>query len=229
MNNKNTSKVEQPKSITNYVKLEVTTDQALEMWEQYQSLKDKLQKEGDFILFKTSQGPKEAPTKQWRTKLERFFGLSVKIVSQTRWAINGDWIYKVNARVSNKGGLYHEATGACSTEEKAHSGTRKHHDAITHAETRAKNRAVFEFVGFGEVSAEEMEEGQPKPQQQSVARKLVSQATAKQIAMLHSLLTQKGISKEKVYKRFKVKSTKDLTKEQASKTIEALLKLPDKK
>lgn len=134
-------------------------EQAIEAFEQYQQLRDKLKKEGDFVTFKTSQGEKEAPTKQWRVKLERFFGLSVEIVE--RWETkeeDGSITYHKKARVIHpKTGLFHEATGACNTKEKERDGAKKYHNAESHAETRAKNRAVLEFVGFGEVSAEEME------------------------------------------------------------------------
>jgi len=170
----NEGKIVEVKAIMPAMKI----DQAVEAFEQYQQLKNKLKKEGDFVTFKTSQGEKEAPTKQWRVKLERFFGLSVEIVE--RWETkeeDGSITYHKKARVIHpKTGLFHEATGACNTKEKERDGAKKYHNAESHAETRAKNRAVLEFVGFGEVSAEEMESNgnlnsSPTPQEKQTKSK----------------------------------------------------------
>jgi len=165
-------------------------DEAVEAFSLYQQLRDRLKNDGDFILFDTSQGKKETPTKQWRVKLERFFGLSVEIAErwETQERNDGSITYHKKARVTHpRTGLYHEATGACNVNEKIRTlgqityqikkyhkdwsdnfiqdrakdilrdeVAKAPHNTETHAETRAKNRAVLEFVGFGEVSAEEM-------------------------------------------------------------------------
>lgn len=133
-------------------------DEAVTAFEEYQSLQKKLANDGDFVMFRTKNGQTACPTKQWRVKLERFFGLSVEITKD--WDITENdksTTYHKRVRVThNKSGLFHEATGACNTKEKARDYAKMYHNAEAHAETRAKNRAVFEFVGFGEVSAEEM-------------------------------------------------------------------------
>lgn len=164
-------------------------DEVVGAFDEYQKLREKLERDGDFVEFVTSAGKKKAPTKQWRVKLERFFGLSVEISKE--WESkeeNGTMTYHKRSRVThNKSGLFHEATGACNTNEKirtlgqiSYQIKSKHkdwsndfiqarakdtlrdeiskapHNAESHAETRAKNRAILEFVGFGEVSAEEL-------------------------------------------------------------------------
>jgi len=135
-------------------------DEMVATFDEYQKLREKLEREGDFIKFSTSQGDKKAPTKQWRVKLERFFGLSVEIIKD--WDTKEDdnsITYHKRARVTHLGsGLFHEATGACNTKEKERDMAKRYHNAESHAETRAKNRTVLEFVGFGEVSAEELTE-----------------------------------------------------------------------
>ena len=147
------------KKQVSFVAQATSVDGMLEQWRIYEDLKTKLRGEGDFIPFKTRDGKvMETPTKKWRVKLERFFGISVEIVDVKEEDIgHGEKLYTVKARATHSSGAYHEALGSCSTKEKERSGARKYHDALSHAETRAKNRAVFEFVGMGEVSAEEIE------------------------------------------------------------------------
>lgn len=136
----------------------MSIDETVAAFKEYQSLKKKLEGKGDFIKFGTGKGEKEAPTKQWRVKLSRYFGLCAEITKD--WDTKEDdnsITYHKRSRVTHvKSGLFYEATGACNTGEKERDGAKKYHNAESHAETRAKNRVVFEFVGFGEVSAEEM-------------------------------------------------------------------------
>jgi len=175
-------------------------------WEEYESLRGKLEKPGDFIEFADRGGkPKKAPTKQWRTKLERFFGLSVEIVQALEEKMeNGERLYKVRARaVHPKTGLYHEATGFCATEEKKFDKygnelspqkiRQRFHNAASHAETRAKNRAVLEFVGFGEVSAEEIESDEIK---NSPAKPTTGRLTEEECSINHDALAWNVVKKE---------------------------------
>ena len=136
----------------------MSIDETVAAFKTYQDLKKKLEGRGDFIKFGTGKGEKEAPTKQWRVKLSRYFGLCAEITKEWDTKEDDNTItYHKRARVTHlKTGLFYEATGACNTGEKERDGSKRYHNAESHAETRAKNRVVFEFVGFGEVSAEEM-------------------------------------------------------------------------
>lgn len=49
--------------------------------------------------------------------------------------------------------------GSCSTDEPGKIFQHPHHDVYATAHTRAKNRAISDIVGAGEVSAEEMQDG----------------------------------------------------------------------
>ncbi len=173
----------------------LTIDQAKEQLKTYRDLEQALKEDGDFVKFWTKQGKKDCPTKHWRTKIERFFGLSCIIIKDWREIEKDDSVTYFRRASAFKPGteLRHEAEGACNTKEKIRSMdectynvkkkmerqrknwgidfitklaeqelkrdiARSPHNSMTHAETRAKNRAVLEFVGFGEVSAEEMPE-----------------------------------------------------------------------
>ena len=136
----------------------MSIDETVAAFKEYQSLKKKLQDSGDFVKFQSKDGTKEAPTKQWRTKVGRYFGICAEITKE--WDTkedDGSITYHKRARATHlKSGLFQEATGGCNTGEKERGGSKKYHNAESHAETRAKNRAVLELAGFGEVSAEEM-------------------------------------------------------------------------
>ncbi len=150
----------------------VTPDEAVAAFNQYQQLKQRLRGPGDFIAFKDREGnPKEAPTKQWRSKLTRFFGISCEIIQeQIDYLPDGTFVVKAKARAVAPNGLFQEGDGSCwsKTKERYDSYGNPigdlYHNTRSHAITRAKNRAVLELVGFGEVSAEEIEvdeEGKP--------------------------------------------------------------------
>lgn len=150
------------------VKPLVTPDEAVQAFNAYQQLKQKLRGEGDFVQFEDRNGnQKEAPTKQWRSKLSRFFGISCDIVSEEIQNLpDGTFVVKVTARAVAPNGLYQLGDGSCWSKTKErydNDGNLKgdlYHNTRSHAVTRAKNRAVLELVGFGEVSAEEIEPGE---------------------------------------------------------------------
>jgi len=150
---------------TNIVRPLVSIDEAVRMFNEYQKLKQKLRGEGDFIEFTDYKGnKKEAPTKQWRTKLTRFFGVSVEIIEERKEDLpDGSFIYYAKVRATAPNGLFVEADGSCWSKTKESTDRRGnlkdiYHLTRSHAITRAKNRAVLELVGFGEVSAEEISE-----------------------------------------------------------------------
>lgn len=137
--------------------------QAKEIYAKYQALCLAVRGEGDF----TKIGGKEHPNKQFANKLARMFGLSVEIIkAEKENAIKRDtlpngvvkdspyFVWHIVARAIAPNGQYRDGDGHCATSERnfAH----YHHDVYAQAVTRAKNRAILELVGMGEVSEEEM-------------------------------------------------------------------------
>jgi len=146
--------VETLPTVSSIIRPVATPEQALQAWNEYQALKQKLAGPGDFAKI---QG-RDWPTKQYANKLTRFFNLSVEI--RERWREDhddGTFTWHIISRAIAPNGVYRDGDGHC------HSGERKfshiQHDVFATAVTRSKNRAVLELVGFGEVSAEEIEDG----------------------------------------------------------------------
>lgn len=101
------------------------------------------------------------------------------------------------------------------------------------AETSAVGRALG-FAGYGIVegiaSADEMVKSQNEASQgqETPSERPVMYATDKQVKFIHTLLTQKGQSKEDLYKKYNVESINNLPIVEATAIIENLLKLEDK-
>jgi len=89
----------------------------------------------------------------WR-KLMRFFNLSVRIRDVKMQQVEGKKVAVVIAVATSPSGRTSEAIGCASEDEREFA---KDHDLIALASTRAKNRAIADLIGFGEVSAEELE------------------------------------------------------------------------
>lgn len=100
----------------------------------------------------------------WR-KIAVFFGLSLQKLGEREIVSEGQRVYEMEYRAIAPGGQFHDATGYASWDEASSIGRAKkgpegeaknEHDVRVTAETRAKNRAISDLVGGGEVSAEEM-------------------------------------------------------------------------
>lgn len=100
----------------------------------------------------------------WRA-LAVAFNLTVEPVEERREDYGGTYVYVVTYRASTASGRAAIGDGACSAEEKARGRMKAtEHNVRAHAHTRAFNRAISNLVGFGEVSAEEVErEERPAP------------------------------------------------------------------
>ena len=96
----------------------------------------------------------DAPKKSAWRKLARFYGVSTELLDKQR-IVDEDgvvtWHYSVRAW---QGGVTTTGEAACSTNEKGKERTE--HEVKGTAHTRAKNRAISDLIGFGQVSAEEM-------------------------------------------------------------------------
>ncbi|MFQ5515931.1 MAG: hypothetical protein ACE5FG_16105 [Myxococcota bacterium] len=100
----------------------------------------------------------------WRA-IKTAFNLSVELVSEARFSTDDgeDWGYSIVYRATAPNGAACCGDGACQASEKR-TGQDTVHNVRAHAHTRAVNRAISNLVGFGEVSAEEMqfERGEPR-------------------------------------------------------------------
>ena len=94
--------------------------------------------------------------KYWRG-VATAFNLTVELRNETLdQTPEGAWGYIVVYRATAPNGRFADGDGACYASEKA-SGQDTVHNVRGHAHTRAYNRAVSNLVGFGEVSAEEVQ------------------------------------------------------------------------
>jgi len=104
----------------------------------------------------------DAPKKSAWRKLARFYGVSTEILDKQRIEDEDGvvtWHYSVRAW---EGNVSTTGEGACSTNEKGKERTE--HEAKGTSHTRAKNRAISDLIGFGQVSAEEMIPEAPRKQ-----------------------------------------------------------------
>lgn len=217
-------------------------DQAVEAFNQYQMLKTKLRGEGDFVQFTDRQGNvKEAPTKSWRSKLTRFFGISIEVINESIETLpDGSFIVKATARAIAPNGLYMEGDGACWSKTKNEFDYKGnpvdiYHNTRSHAITRAKNRAVLELIGFGEVSAEEIEgeerESLPQPNNTKAINAAPKTINQKQIRLIYYQGSKKGLQKEeleKLVQEWTGVAINELNYAQMNTVLGELGKLPDK-
>lgn len=125
----------------------------------------------------------------WRA-IATAFHLDVIFISEERIESEGEWGYLATYRASANDRRYCDGDGACMVSEKPGAmGTI--HNVRAHAHTRAKNRAIADLVGFGEVSADELgpdafrDEAPRKPRpQQAPPQDGAKLASEKQIKML---------------------------------------------
>ena len=90
-------------------------------------------------------------------KLARAFSISDEIIKEIREDIGPkEFIWRIHVKAFAANGRAAIGVGACSTRERAFAHL--DHDVYAIAHTRAKNRAISDLIGSGEVSAEEIEE-----------------------------------------------------------------------
>jgi len=208
-----------------------TIEQALEAFNQYQQLKERLGSKEDFQQI----GDKQHPKKSFVRKVQRFFNVSCEIIqdeplTDPKTGKIIAWVAKARA-IHLATGAFQEADGSCGFEEKAEK-QRTIHNIRAHAITRAKNRAILDLVGFGEVSAEELNERetyQQQPARQSTKQTQQTNnnlATIKQKKAIYAKAKEKGLNDEQVKKLVRYhlqRDTNNMTKQEAS----GLIKLVD--
>lgn len=145
-------------------------DQVVEGMTKYQELLPRLLDDTDYQS--AERGKKFVKKSGWR-KIARAFNLSVTVVSMRveRDAAGAAVRAECVARAAAPNGQVSDGDGYCSIDERRFEEFREHregpkaknmkveNDLRTTATTRAKNRAISDLVGMGEVSAEEVDAG----------------------------------------------------------------------
>lgn len=129
----------------------LTADDALKALKEYEEFKAKIAEPSDIQVI---QGKQYLKKSFWR-KLGNFYALKVDCIrddksDEEKFGLTFYATYRATA----PNGAHTDGDGACSITEKGLPKTPHIARAIAH--TRAKNRAISDLVGGGEVSAEEM-------------------------------------------------------------------------
>ena len=122
---------------------------------QYEALKTAIVRPDD----KQNINGREFLKKSFWRRVATCFGLSLALVSEERIVLDGKLAYRVMYRASAPNGRWMDGDGMCMQGEK---GQMIEHNIRAIAHTRAKNRAISDLVGGGEVSAEEMPDEEPR-------------------------------------------------------------------
>lgn len=170
------------------VELATTPDKILAFVKKFEELKMQLLSAKDY---QEIGGKKYIKKSGWRM-FALAFNLSDEITKEERKQYgegkDAYFVWEVTARATAPNGRYSEATASCASNEKrfAH----QEHDVRATAHTRAKNRAIADLIGGGEVSAEEMDHHQPESQEWGGSE---GQATPKQLAFIKKLAQEKNV------------------------------------
>lgn len=213
-----------------------SNEQIVMAWKNYQALKKELLSNDDYQLI---QGKKCIKKSGWR-KIQTAFGISDELIKEERKDFGKYFTYEITVKVSAQNGRFAYGVGSCASNERnfAH----LEHDVRSTAHTRAKNRAISDLVGGGEVSAEEMEAeviirdeatevkennewlddifANQEPEQKNEARQ-PEKITPKQRTLLISLIAQRIADPEE--KRERMEILGNLTKREAHQAISELL------
>lgn len=127
-------------------------DALADYFAKYEQVKTKIIKKGVDTV--SINGKEHIKRSGWR-KLATAFGVSDRITREQFDPDSKTWRIWVEAYVGEKSCV---GIGACSVGEREKAKSQHpEHDAYAIAHTRAKNRAISDLLGSGEVSAEEMD------------------------------------------------------------------------
>lgn len=144
------------------VLMPMDVDQVVAGMTAYQSLLPRLLAESDYQ--EAERGKRFVKKSGWR-KIARAFNLSLERISETVERDDHGVVVRASAvyRAVAPNGQYGDGDGYCSADEprfdRAAGRQKLENDLRATATTRAKNRAISDLVGMGEVSAEEVAPG----------------------------------------------------------------------
>ena len=141
----------------------INVDRLAEAFRTFQEFKQRLLTKDDSITIAGRQYLKKSAWRKWALAC----GVSDEIVSFDHVPAqgkdqDGSFAYRVVVRA------FHEKSGRCSagvavaSKKEKNNWSHEEHDIFALAHTRAKNRAIADLVGGGEVSAEEMASEPPR-------------------------------------------------------------------
>lgn len=165
----------------------LSPEEAKNMMKLYQDYQAALLDESDY---QDIQGKKFKKKSAWR-KFAMANNLSVRVVDERREELpNGDYAYHFVAEATHPNGRVTSGSGSCTAYEKSklidgkwktakgyEAEANSLHNVRSTAETRAWNRAVSNMVAAGEVSAEEVDQGQHIQEQYLQTTKQKAQST----------------------------------------------------
>jgi len=181
-------------------------------------LKEKVLQKDDVIVI---AGKKYIKRSGWR-KIALAFNISTEIVSVDRDYASNLKICHVKARATAPNGRVSEEIASCDSSEFDNKVKFSIHNLETKAATRAINRAISNLVGGGEVSAEEIIQGEEEFLGQESASGTASNGSKneeliseKQAKFLKRLMEEQGLAVDE-------ESLRKMTKKEASEAIERL-------
>ncbi|MFH1712913.1 MAG: hypothetical protein ABH896_01880 [Candidatus Jacksonbacteria bacterium] len=204
-------------------------DKLAEAFAEYQKLKARLLDSNDYAIIKNKQFIKKSGLR----KIQTAFGISDELVKEERKEYSGGvFVYELTVKAFAQNGRSSWGVGSCASNERdfAH----LEHDVRSTAHTRAKNRAISDLIGFGEVSAEEMatEPIQPDHNSQTAYPESIDaeQVDLERRGITKQLITprQKNFLMSLIQKKFpdqdnEIDHIDSWSKQQASEKIQELL------
>lgn len=129
----------------------VSAEQLVQHMKRFNELKAKLLDKEDVVTIQNKPFVKRSG---WR-KIALAFNISDEILKEEKQEYQDHYTWRITVKVTAPNGRSAIGVGACSSNEKTF--IHGEHDVYAISHTRAKNRAISDLVGSGEVSAEEIE------------------------------------------------------------------------
>lgn len=155
-----------PQDTTSQISLKPiqSVESIVDAYHEYNKLKQMLLTESDYQTIKW----KTCIKKSGFRKLACAFGISIQVTKENRINFDTYFVYEITCRATSPNGRYIEACASCASNEKEFS--HKENDVRATAQTRASNRSISDLIGWGEVSAEEIDQDTYDTKQEDITR-----------------------------------------------------------